>query len=388
MNYFFVLGSHPALSLAELESRLAGKWSVINESLAIVEGLADLPDNLLEQLGGTIKFGQVGGSLERLDEAAAEQLASRLADLAPIDKKLCFGLSNYSRRPLSRDFGIKIKRFLQQAGRSVRWVISREAILSSVVVEQNKLLTSGGELVFWRQADLWSWGLTIGVQPFKSLSARDYGRPARDDQSGMLPPKVAQIMLNLAGFQPGSRVLDPFCGSGTVLQEAALMGAGAIIGTDNSPVAVENSRINWQWLADRWEVASEPEIKLADARQVSSTVQFNSIDCLVTEPFLGPQRGQRDFQAITQELNQLYGQALADWQKVLAPGGRVVMIWPVFMAGRQQYCVKPKINGWQKVVYSRLAERIWPKEYTADGNLLYGRPGQAVWRAIVGLEKI
>lgn len=388
MNYFFILGSHPALSLSELVAKINGQWQVINDSLAIVSGVTDLSTDLLESLGGTIKFGQIIGQFKQLDEIAAQEAAEQLLPLAPADKKIYFGLSNYDHRPLSRDFGIKIKRQLQESGRAVRWVISRDPALSSVVVEQNHLLTSGGEIVLWRQNNYWQWGLTMAVQPFKSLSARDYGRPARDDQSGMLPPKLAQIMLNLAGLEPGDSVLDPFCGSGTILQEAALMKAGQIIGLDNSGVAVANSQINWQWLANRWAVEVEPEIGLADARQASAELVGQKIKCIVTEPYLGPQRGRRNFAVIAQELNQLYSQALVDWQKIIAPSGRVVMIWPVFINGQQKQLVRPDIAGWRQVEYSQLAKQVWPKQYTLDGNLLYGRAGQAVWRAIVGLERV
>ena len=41
----------------------------------------------------------------------------------------------------------------------------------------------------------------------------------------MLPPKLAQIIVSLSGTQPGQTVLDPFCGTGVVLQEALIMGA-------------------------------------------------------------------------------------------------------------------------------------------------------------------
>jgi tRNA G10 N-methylase Trm11 len=385
MDYFFILGSHPALSLSELEVKVPGQWQVINDSLAIVSNPQKLSADLLEHLGGIIKFGQISGQFQQLEETAAQQIAEQLLKLAPAEKKIYFGLSNYDRRPLNRDFGIKIKRQLQESGRSVRWVISRDAALSSVVVEQNHLLASGGEIVLWRQNNCWQWGLTIAVQPFKSLSARDYGRPARDDQSGMLPPKVAQIMLNLAGLEA---VLDPFCGSGTVLQEAALLGAGQVIGVDNSALAIANSQANWQWLIDRWTINSQVDIKLADARQISKIIKQKTIQRIVTEPYLGPQRGRRDFMAIVLELNKLYSQALIDWQKIIAPGGRVVMIWPVFMSGQQKYAVQPDITGWRKIKYSQLAQQVWPEQYTQDGNLLYGRPGQAVWRAIVGLELV
>lgn len=388
MDYFFVLGGHPALSLSELAAKIPGRWRVINDCLAALDGAAELPSDLLEKLGGTVKFGLIIGKTQQLDETVIKQVAERILKLAPADKKICFGLSNYDQRPIKRDFGINIKRQLQQSGRPVRWVISRDPALSSVVVEQNHLISEGGEAVFWRQANTWHWGLTLAVQPFKSLSARDYGRPARDDQSGMLPPKVAQMMLNLAGLEPGDSVMDPFCGSGTVLQEAALMGAGQVIGLDNSETAVINSQTNWQWLIDRWTVNSQIDIVLADARKASQVIDQPIIKRIVTEPYLGPQRGRRDFAAITTELSQLYSQALADWRQIIAPDGRVVMIWPVFMDGQRKYFIRPNINGWREIEYDLLARQTWPKQYTPNGQLLYGRLGQTVWRAIVGLEPV
>ena len=388
MDYFFVLGNHPALSLSELEAKLTGgRWQVINNHLAVVSQVAELPTDLLTQLGGTIKFGRIIAQVKQLDQTVVQLIAEQLLAVVPTNKKIYFGLSNYSQQPLGRDLGINIKRWLQEAGRSVRWVTSRETALSSVVVEQNNLLTNGGELVFGRHNNYWQIGLTIAVQPFKALSARDYGRPARDDQSGMLPPKLAQIILNLAGLKPGDSILDPFCGSGTILQEAALMQAGRIIGLDSSDVAVANSQINWQWLANRWTVTVAPEISLADARQASTKLAGQKINCIVTEPYLGPQRGQRDFVKIRDDLNQLYSQALTDWQKIIAPGGRVVMVWPVFIVGRQKYLVQPQIIGWRQIEYSQLAKQTWPQQYTSDGYLLYGRDNQVVWRAIIGLER-
>lgn len=68
---------------------------------------------------------------------------------------------------------------------------------------------------------------------------RDYGRPARDARVGMLPPKLAQIMLNLSvKDEKSGTVLDPFCGTGVLLQEAALAGFD-FIGSDIEPRMVE-----------------------------------------------------------------------------------------------------------------------------------------------------
>ena len=124
-------------------------------------------------------------------------------------------------------------------------MLFRSPTLSSVVVEQNKLTTAqGAEIVIVQFDKKLFLGKTIAVQPFKELSFRDYGRPARDDYSGMLPPKLAQIMLNLSGAKPADTILDPFCGSGTILTEAMLMGYQDLVGSDVSSKAIEDTGKN------------------------------------------------------------------------------------------------------------------------------------------------
>ena len=94
----------------------------------------------------------------------------------------------------------------------------------------------------------------MAVQPFEEFGARDYARPSRDDLSGMLPPKLAKIMINLAQAKENSLILDTFCGSGTILQEALIMGYLNLIGFDSSPKAIKDSQANLEWLADKYDL--------------------------------------------------------------------------------------------------------------------------------------
>jgi len=53
---------------------------------------------------------------------------------------------------------------------------------------------------------------TIGVQDIDAYTHRDIGRE-RSMTVGMMPPKLAQIMLNLATKgERGFQIWDPFCG--------------------------------------------------------------------------------------------------------------------------------------------------------------------------------
>lgn len=57
------------------------------------------------------------------------------------------------------------------------------------------------------------------------------------EYKGRFNPQVAKAILNIFAIQPGSRVLDPFCGSGTSLVESVHLGMDAW-GTDINPLAV------------------------------------------------------------------------------------------------------------------------------------------------------
>jgi DNA modification methylase len=64
---------------------------------------------------------------------------------------------------------------------------------------------------------------------------------------GKFYPQLAKCLFNLAQLQPGQRVIDPFCGSGTVLLEAHLNGLSAF-GVDLNPLAVKIARVKTQVL--------------------------------------------------------------------------------------------------------------------------------------------
>jgi site-specific DNA-methyltransferase (cytosine-N4-specific) len=57
------------------------------------------------------------------------------------------------------------------------------------------------------------------------------------EYKGKFNPQVARAILNIFDLQPGQRVFDPFCGSGTTLVECAHLGLSGC-GTDLNPLAV------------------------------------------------------------------------------------------------------------------------------------------------------
>ena len=157
-------------------------------------------------------------------------------------------------------------------GRSVRVVENKEAVLSTATLLHNGLNGKNERKVELIKVDE-NWYRVIGVQDIDAYAERDQARPARDAKVGMLPPKLAQILINLCGeLKGGSTVLDPFCGTGVVLQEALLMGYRAY-GTDINERMVEYSKRNLEWQVKskniNSRVASPRPVATGEARSIS-----------------------------------------------------------------------------------------------------------------------
>lgn len=412
MKYFFILGNNPALSVAEITAvfDVEGQMKLLAGNILILENPATDAKKLIRRLGGTIKIGTIIAEANRhRNEEIKEKILKMLeADLAKKEAggKYCFGFSYYGKNGLPVfPIGLEIKKNLKQKGQSCRLVTSREKTLSSVVVEQNNLTARGLEIVLIEEEETIYICKTEAVQAFKELSFRDFGRPGRNDESGMIPPKLAQIMLNLSGKVKNhcaqasdkpcylATLLDPFCGSGTILMEAALMGINTIIGSDISEKALADTKKNLTWIGEKTLnlQSSISNIKLfcTSATEISQKIKLSSVDAIVTEPYLGPQRGAHNIPKTIQELENIYASSLKEFAKILRQDGRVVMIWPVFTGrGTHQWdFLNPNISGWQ--IINPLPENLRQKLLaTRRGTIVYGREGQKVRREIVVLKKI
>ncbi len=383
-KYFFTLGTNQALSLAELQSLFPDNHWQKCGSVAITELSDDLEiKSLMIVLGGTIKIGEVIKEISLANRHALSELIKKeiikSAQIGDDLGKFNFGFSFYNGKTPGDFFklGLAIKKDLKAQNIASRMVTSREAILSSVIVEQNKLILNGLELCLIIEKNKVFVGKTLAVQPFKDLSLRDFGRPNRDDFSGMIPPKLAQIMLNLARGNDKKYYdrlfLDPFCGSGTILMEAYLIGFKNIVGSDISDRAVIDSQKNMDWIINLVKKESDNlnmSIFKSDVLDLESRLKKNTISYIVCEPYLGPQRGFRDFSEVITELNELYTKTLIVLADLMKSDGRIVMIWPHFRANGKVWKVKPDVG---------------ILKFKSVG--VYGRETQKVWREIVILEK-
>lgn len=350
---YFVLGSHPQLSIAELKAVTHCDGERVGDLFLTEDDVGSLP-NVQSRLAGTVKVGSIIGSFRHWNKEEAAGLIRSM--IVVRDGKVQFGISGYGNGISNhlKPLGLEVKSLLKADGISSRLVTSKEMELSSVVVTKNHLLNSGGEFVVISYGAEILIGQTEAVQDFEAWSARDFGRPARDAKSGMLPPKLARLMINLSGVDPsGASILDPFCGSGTVLMEAGLMGFEKLYGSDISEKAIKDTKKNLEWM----KIGAVLEV--ADAQTVALP---HLVDVIITEPFLGPpQRGRESKVQIDQsrkELEMLYANAFSHLRTLLAPGSPLIVAFPVF--GGAAVVTKPPLGFelQERLRYERSGQRV------------------------------
>ena len=398
MKYLAILGRQPKISLAELES-LFSDVEFFGGNLALFSS-DKKPE--IARLGGTVK-------LARPLTISPEKY---LLDL-DFDGKFVIGVSDYSKNASERKsqmLALKIKRVLKKEGRSVRVLENKAADLSTATVFHNQLGEKPGHFELIKYNNTWYVG--IGVQNINAYRDRDQNRPARDAKNGMLPPKLAQILINLCGpLKPGATVLDPFCGTGVVLQEAILMGYRGY-GTDISERIVGFAQKNLEWLVSESQNTSSRSLarscpSLRDslrkdapvvarcsleecfALSVADATSFTweqPIDAVAFEGYLGPPMSQPPVEiklkTVMSEIKPLYHNVLKNLSGQLKSGAPVVMAVPAWLRSDGRY---QRLNlldeieelGYNVIKYNNLSQE----------DLLYFRDGQIVAREIIVLRK-
>lgn len=376
-----ILGRQPLLGLAELESRYGASAVLpVGEHAAQV----DATEVELARLGGTVKLAKMLTVLPTTDWRAigkylADHLPEHLAYLP--EGKLKLGLSVYGLPVTPQQLfrtGLELKKICRQAGRSVRLVPNTEPSLNSAQVAHNQLTGPlGWELVFIKNGRSTWLVQTTAVQDVDDYARRDYGRPKRDAFVGMLPPKLAQIMLNLAQVQPGQRILDPFCGTGVVLQEAALAGC-KVYGTDIAARMIDYSRENLNWLASIYNLKIETLLEVGDATDHRWQSPITSVvgEVYLGQPLSGLPKPQK-LAEIIQTCNTITEKFLKNLRPQLAAGTRLCLALPAWYQN-SKFTHLPLLDHLSNLGYNRLRFTHIP----ANG-LIYHRKDQIVARELL-----
>jgi len=128
-----------------------------------------------------------------------------------------------------------------------------------------------------------------------------------------LPPKLARCMVNLARPKADCVVLDPFCGSGSILIEAGLIGC-RVLGSDVKDLMVKGSLLNMRFFG-----VEALGISVAEAGKLP----FQRADRIVTDPPYG-----KSTTTLGYTVREVASRFLSEGADILPDGGYVSMASP------------------------------------------------------------
>ena len=402
-----ILGRQPALGIAELESLYGG---AVLRPIGLHAALLDIAPATIDfsRLGGTVKFCKVLTVLDTIDWSAVQEfLVKAIPDHLGYlpEGKFKLGLSVYGLDVSVNRIGatgLTLKKVIRATGRSVRIVQGSEKALNSAQVLHNQLTSAlGWELIFVRDGQRTIVAQNIAEQDIEAYARRDQERPKRDSFVGMLPPKLAQIITNLAAGQLppppenpdgtcgslssinfGKTVLDPFCGTGVLLQEALLMGYDAY-GTDLEQRMIDYSQENLDWLTKTFQpVGLSFRLEVGDATE---TEWPRPVSFLAAETYLGRalshQPDQATLKQIVADCSYIHKKFLQNLARQTSPGFRACIAVPAWRIGNS-FVHMPVLDQLTDLGYTRVSF-----VHVSDSDLVYHREGQIVARELVVIAR-
>ena len=203
---------------------------------------------------------------------------------------------------------------------------------------------------------------------------------------GVLPQKLARIMCNLTGLQSGI-IWDPFCGSGTILMEAAVLGFD-VLGSDIDVNALNLANENMIWLSKEGIIKGikynlfQLDIYNVE-KKVITDLRHTGINAVVCEPFMGPP--QRKILSVSkanlliENATKLYFSLFHVLNEISQKGFRVVIVLPSYKTNK----------GWIDMNISQFINKKWEvlnKKYSSQ-DLKWKRINSIIARNIFILEK-
>jgi tRNA G10 N-methylase Trm11 len=355
--YLLLLGTTPALSMLELTSVINTPLEVLNDQVVQFEAEnEETAQAILDRLAGCIKVAKIITTLKNPTEA---KLTETVITYLSEQRRPHFAIWSTGKLPY-RLTGGQVKDLLAAQGTPSRYQEVEATGLSAAILLHRKVQ----ELWLVGTTDHIIVAETIGVQNIDVWSERDRGKPFAQRKKGMLPPKVARMMVNIglgqtplaAETQPV--LYDPFCGSGTILMEAALLGC-QIWGSDASTESVQGAQSNLTWLKETQNLEVQPHIFQADATHVANPALEHAVDILVTEPFLGkPKPTPEQIPNLIKGLEKLYLGAFKNWRALLHQDSTVVMVFPRIVSPRKTYTWQSFIDKLGQLGYTTTLEPV------------------------------
>lgn len=387
-KYLFVLGRNFALSKAELINFCDEVFSDPEKSLFIGEKLRfENPRNIprspeqlfLDRLGGTIRFGEILGEF-----ASKKELINTMVKTLEIEEKnkVAFSIFGAGKSLFPEIFG-NIKEAFKAKRKKIRIENSGGKNMTSGQIFDRKLLKKGIEFIIWKRGNTFLLVKTVANQNLRNYVLRDRKKEFRDAKMGMLPPKLAQILINLANVPFSENIIDPFCGSGTLNIEAAILGYQTE-GSDIKKAFVEGAKGNFQQMSEKFRF--EPNTGKFETKDVLKVDWSKKSGVICTEGFLGENfdtQANLSFDKIKTEASNV----LKIWTTLFnqlenSKIQKIVFALPCWNLRNQKYSISEKL-------FAKLPKNFYISSALFGNNktFLYERDKTFVAREICIIEK-
>lgn len=399
-SYAASLGHQPAISIAELAATVPGFASpeISSKTAVIFESSAELTEKDFSMLGGTVTLAK---SLGKAVQNTGEIPSLLAKELSGLKGKVTFSLRCTGMSPQDIHGLYKAcKTHLKKSNIASRYVGTERIPAAAILLRDAHLLDgkNGCELmVIKRKEDVWV-GRTFAAQDIEAYVKRDMKKPVRDTTVGLLPPKLAQILLNFGQWMVDEAkrdsmiVFDPFCGTGVIPIECLLRGEN-ILASDVSLKAVNGCTKNLEWTRKEYAIPKKNVTSKVFKHDAVKDFEFSAKEMptvIVTEGTLGrpltDRPNQKEMATLKSEAEKLTAAFLANVKKTL-PGVPVVMTWPVWYGKNAQLQLDKIREQLPKLGFTIVVPPGTRSSDTPGGTLLYRRADQFVGREIVLLRQ-
>lgn len=296
MLAFELSGEHPTLPRAEAAAlaRVHGSEPLANPHTRVLltERVED-PEALAARLAMTY----------HVIEATAQ---------APLDAEAIAGQADRIALDGER-FAVRVSRLSPGIDRALPIEVARA--LGAVLAERGKVDLDAPEVVVRVLLD--EAGAVMGRQ-LAAVDRSAFEARHVEERAFFSPvslhPRLARALVNLTRAPAGASVLDPFCGTGGLVLEAALAGLDTV-GTDLDARMVEGTRST---LA---QFGTSARLHTADVSDVPDLV--GPVDAIVTDPPYG-----RASTTHKEDVHRLYERFFEAAHAMLGPGARAVVVLP------------------------------------------------------------
>jgi len=323
----FVVRKNPELSVNEITSYLKARsieyYLKAYSKEYLIFNIATLdPKKMSDQIGETLKIGRILGEVEtdclkkafgpqkkRMNMEIIEEILESSLELPQevvhhASEANLIGVSVYPRNvddikfidfnelgevvgevvanKLKEDAGLKRKPNIVTAK---NFKYKESADIRPTEARKEKFHNQNLELLIGLENSFSYIAATLGICDQDAFNKRGIYRPERPEGwiYGMAP-NYAKALVNLSEVKQGDVLLDPFCGIGTILQEAVLNGI-KIFGVDINKECVDASRQNLKYISKEYGLGwnnMDKRIIVGDARKLSEYFTEDSFDLFRT----------------------------------------------------------------------------------------------------------